>query len=50
LKGGVNDWDNDPPVTVPAVVDVPVAGLNHSTFKVFFVAERFTLNDPPEGL
>ncbi len=49
LKGAVNDRDEEPPVTDGAEVVTPVAGLNHSTLRVRFVLDRFTVNEPLEA-
>src|SRR5436309_3358471 len=48
LNGAAKEWV-DPPVIVPPVVVVPLAGLNHSTFSTLVVAARFTVKVPPFG-
>ncbi len=49
--GGVNCCCVFPPGTVPPLVVTPVAGLNHSTFRLRAddIAERLTQNEPLFG-
>src|SRR5690242_4824341 len=47
----MNDWEDGPAEMGFPAIAVPVDGLNHSTDNVLDpdIAERFTVNEPPEG-
>jgi len=51
LNGGLNDWEDDPAGIGSAAIATPVEGLNHSTDNALDpdIAERSTVNEPPEG-